>query len=242
MRQIFPTTRVLVDGDLESLYDPGEGPSVRGGFVTSVDGGIAVAGRSAGLQTKSDHAVFSALRGVADAVLVGAGTVRTENYGPVVPSPTATAWRRRHGRDPHVPLVIVSRRLDVDPVARCFQERPYVVTCAASDPATRAALGHVAEVLVHGHDEVDLAHALRDLEERSLGRVLCEGGPTLMSALHLSGLLDELCLTTTPFLVGAAPTMLAAPAAVPAPLRLMSLVDGGDGALLSRWAVVRQTS
>jgi riboflavin biosynthesis pyrimidine reductase len=239
VRLLLPEVRELVADDLPDLYDAGDVPVLRAGFVASVDGAIAVAGTSRALQTPSDSAVFFALRTVADAVMAGAGTVRNENYGPVRFSPAAKEWRRAHGRPESAPLVIVSRRLDLDPSARCFEQRPLVVTCAAAPAAQVKALREVAEVLVHGDDDVDLRAAVADLRTRSLRNVLCEGGPTLLTTLHAHDLVDELCLTTTSVLAGVAPTLLAAPLAAPTPLVLRTLVDGEDGGLLYRWEVVR---
>jgi riboflavin biosynthesis pyrimidine reductase len=239
VRLLLPEVRELTADDLPDLYDTGDVPVLRAGFVVSVDGGIAVSGTSRGLQTPSDSAVFFALRTVADAVMAGAGTVRNEGYGPVRFSPAAREWRRTHGRSETAPLVIVSRRLDLDPSAACFAQRPLVVTCEAAPPARLAALREVAEVLVHGESDVDLPSAVADLRARSLSSVLCEGGPTLLTSLHANDLVDELCLTTTSVLVGIAPTLLAAPLPAPTPLVLRALVDGEDGGLLYRWEVVR---
>lgn len=219
--------------DLHDLYDPGTGPLLRAGFVVTTDGGVAVDGGSRGLQTPADEAVFHALRAVADAVVVGAGTARGEGYGPVRPRPAGAAWRTAHDLSASPPLVLVSRSLQLDPADRCFAGPAVVVTCAAADPGRRAALAEVADVLVAGEDEVDLPRAVRLLHERGLTRLLCEGGPTLLTALVRAGLLDELCLTLTPRLLGTAPTLLTAQ--VDVALELQHLVDGGDGVLLARY-------
>lgn len=62
------------------------GTWVRGGFIATLDGRVTGAdGLSGGLNAGSsgDHAVFDHLRRWADAVVVGAGTVRAESYGPL---------------------------------------------------------------------------------------------------------------------------------------------------------------
>ena len=93
----------------------------------------------------------------------------------------------------------------------------------------RAALEAVADVVVAGDDEVDLPLGMAALHDRGLRRLLCEGGPTLLTALLRAGLVDELCLTTAPVLLGAAPTLLVEALPAPVDLRLVHLVDGGDG-------------
>lgn len=234
MRLLLPEPRPLTGDDLLDLYGDAR-PAVRGGFVVTTDGAVAVDGGSRGLQTPADEAVFHALRGVADAVVVGAGTARAEGYGPVRPRPDAQRWRAARGMAAQPPLVLVSRSLDLDPADRCFTGPAVVVTCAAADAGRRAALAAVADVVVAGDDEVDLPAAVAALHERGLERLLCEGGPTLLTALLEAGLLDELCLTLTPRLLGPAPTLLVRP--YDAPLSLRSLVDGGDGVLLARYGL-----
>lgn len=236
MDQLLPEHRPLTLEDLHDLYDPGHGPSVRAGFVLSVDGGVAHDGSSRPLQTPPDEVVFHVLRAVADAVVVGAGTARTEDYGPVRPRPAGAAWRDRQGLPAQPPMVLVSRSLDLDPRARCFAGPTVVVTCAAADGADR-----FPDVVVAGDDEVDLPDAVRQLAERGLTRLLCEGGPQLLTAMLAAGLVDELCLTSTPVLLGGAPGLLTEQQPSPVGLALRSLVDGGDGALLARY-VVRTSS
>lgn len=237
MRLLLPHERPLDPADLHELYHPGAEPRVRAGFVLSTDGGIAWDGGSRPLQTPADEAVFHALRAVSDAVVVGAGTVRAEDYGPVRPRPGGRRWREQNGLGTAPPLVVVSRSLDLDPGARCFTPGSLVVTCAASDPLRRARLADVTEVVVAGDDEVDLTTALAALHERGLTRLLCEGGPALLTAFAQQDLLDELCLTVTPLLLGRSPQLLSEPLSAPRRLDLVSLVDGGDGALLARYAL-----
>jgi riboflavin biosynthesis pyrimidine reductase len=236
VRLLLPQARPLEWPDLLDLYGD-DGARLRAGFVLSADGGAAVAGGSRGLQSAADQAVFAALRAVSDAVVVGAGTARAEGYRPVGVRAEGRSWRAAHGRSAAPVLVLVSRSLELDPADPCFTGPAVVITCAAADPVRRAALGAVADVVVAGDDEVDLPAAVRALHERGLHRLLCEGGPTLLTALLSRGLVDELCLTTAPVLLGAAPTLLVQALPAPVDLRLVHLVDGGDGSLLTRWAV-----
>ena len=240
MRLLLPEVRELDDDALLELYGA-QHPGLRAGFVLSADGAAAWSGSSRGLQTPADVAVFHALRGVCDALVVGAGTARSEGYGPVRPRPPAAAWRAARALPPRPPLVLVSRSLQLD--APTWRAVPaVVVTCAAADAGRRAALEQVTDVLVAGERDVDLPAAVAGLAERGLRRLLCEGGPTLLTALLAAGLVDELCLSTTPLLVGRAPTLLASGLDQPVPLRLRHLVDGGDGSLLTRYSVEPRSS
>jgi len=174
---------------------------------------------------------------VADAVVVGAGTARVEGYGPVRPRPAGIAWRTRHGRPAAPPLIIVSQSLNLDPGARCFSGPAFVVTCETADARRRDQLAEVASVIVAGSARVDLQAAVRELRARGLTRLLCEGGPQLLTSLLAAGLLDELCLTLTPLLLGSAPQLLTEALGFPHGLELMHLIDGGEGVLLARYGV-----
>jgi riboflavin biosynthesis pyrimidine reductase len=238
LRLLLPDERPLDPDDLHDLYDTGDEPCLRAGFVLSADGGVAHDGGSRPLQTPADEAVFHALRAVSDAVVVGAGTARAEGYGPVRPRAGGREWRRRHRLAEAPTLVLVSRSLDLDPADRCFTGSSLVVTSAASDPDRRAQLAEVTEVVVAGDDDVDLRLAVRILHERGLTRLLCEGGPSLLAAVLRQGLLDELCLTLTPLLLGSSPQLLSEALAAPRRLDLLSLVDGGRGVLLARYSLI----
>ncbi len=236
MRLLLPHPRQLSPDDLHEIYSGQTSPCLRAGFVVALDGGISFAGSSRPLRTPTDEAAFHALRAVADAVVVGAGTVRAEGYGPVRPRPGGLVWRHAHGLPPVPPLVTVSRSLDLDPADRCFSGPSLVVTCASADRHRKSRLSAVTEVVVAGEDDVDLSAAVCALHERGFTRLLCEGGPQLLAALLQRGLVEELCLTLTPLLLGAAPHLLPTALTAPQQLELRHLIDG-DGVLLARYAV-----
>ncbi len=218
---MIPEVRDLTPEDLFDLYDE-PGPYLRAGFVASVDGAVAVDGRSAGLSSAADKASFRALRATCDAVVVGAGTVRREDYGPVRFGDAAAAWRAAHGYAPQAPLVVVSRTGDLG--SGRMREGPVLLS------APRGPAG----VELVPTDPVELVAALH---ARGLTRLLCEGGPELLTTLLEAGLVDELFLTTSPQLVGAAPRLVEH---LPdtAHLRMVSLVHDEPGVLLGRWSVV----
>jgi riboflavin biosynthesis pyrimidine reductase len=224
LRQLFPES---VDGiePLEVYRDLPvvEGrPAVRLNMIGSVDGAAAVDGRSGGLGGPADRKVFAALRSLADVVLVAAGTVRAEHYGPG-PLPIA--------------VVSGSLRLDWDtPFFTAATHRPIVITAGRAPAGGRHRAETVADLVVAGDAEVDLAEAVAQLGERGFGHVLAEGGPSFNGSLAAAGLLDELCLTIAPVLVsGDAKRILVGPALQPPPdLRLRSLCEE-DGYLFVRY-------
>ncbi len=101
MRQLLPFPRDPVDpatlyGDLPSA---GTRPTVRLNMIASIDGATAVSGLSGSLGGPADQALFAVLRSQADVVLVAAGTVRAEHYGPST-----------------VPVAVISRSCRLVPV------------------------------------------------------------------------------------------------------------------------------
>lgn len=234
-RRIFPIEDAGVVVSSEAYTDP---PALRANMVGSLDGAAALEGRTAPLSSDGDRALFHSLRAHSDAVLVGAGTARTERYGAITLPADAIAGRQARGLAPLPALAVVSGSADLDPSSALFQggaAKTVVLTCAAAPAVRRRALSEVAEVVVAGEDRVDLPGSLALLAARGLEHVLCEGGPTLLSALLDAGLVDELCLTLSPLLVGAGSLSLTAGLRAPLPLRIREVLEH-DGFLFLRAA------
>ncbi len=171
-------------------------------MIASVDGRIAVDGRSKALGGPADRALFHALRAHADAVIAGAGTVRTERYGPIIRDPDVCAEREARGLSAQPLAVIVSRHLDLDPTLPLLADRGshvVIVTPSAGDlPYARASVDYIRSATLRG--------ALTELAARyGVHLLLCEGGPSLNASLAAESLIDELFLAVSPMLVGDAP-------------------------------------
>jgi riboflavin biosynthesis pyrimidine reductase len=240
MRALLPTAVDAVGLHDHYAADWLSGGGIRADFVTSVDGAASADGRSRGLQTPADNAVFAALRDLADVVLVGAGTARTEGYRALAFSPARQALRASYGLGPAVPLAIVSRSGRLDPQSPLFDPsapRTVVLTCTAAEIDDR--LAQVADVVTCGADHVDLAAARTALVSRGLTRILCEGGPSLFGDLVRADQVDEICLSITPLLAGpgADRILTGQPWATdPMRLHLAGLLEE-DGALFARYRV-----
>lgn len=206
IRRIWPVggvdaaAPVATDDELSEWYSVPDRTRrwVRVNFVSSLDGSATHAGRSDGLGDAADKRVFDVLRRLCDVVVVGAGTVRIEGYGPMRVDGPAAAWRRAHGLAEHPVFAIVSARLDLDPDSRIFTDapvRPIVLTADTAPPEKREALSKVADVISCGATTVDTGVMLDRLAERGLVQVHSEGGPHLFGAMIADGTVDELCLT-----------------------------------------------
>ena len=197
----------LSDEDILALYSVADRavPWARVNFISSIDGAATSGGLSAGLGSPADLRVFNLLRRLCDVVVVGAGTVRAEGYGPMRLDPPAAAWRLAHGLAEHPVFAIVSAGLDLDPGSPIFTEapvRPIVVTVEDAPGVRVDALSAVADVLTAGESSVDTARMRALLSERGLRQVHCEGGPSLFADLLRDDAVDEVCLTIGPGLEG----------------------------------------
>ncbi|MDQ4053617.1 MAG: dihydrofolate reductase family protein [Actinomycetota bacterium] len=219
--------RVLIgpDGhDLEQLYAAPEQPWLRVNMITTLDGAATgESGKSGTINNAADKRVFDTLRGLAEAVIVGAGTARTEGYRPG-----------------GAPIVVVSRRGEVPPTLRGAEPgRVLMATCTTAPHLDegRELLGS-DHVLTFGSHRVDLAELRRHLVDRGWRDLLSEGGPRLLHELLVQGVVDELATTIVPRLVaGSGPRIVQGqPIDVPLDLRLLLEMDG---TLLGRWFVRR---
>jgi riboflavin-specific deaminase-like protein len=209
VRQLHPTFHA--DVVPAQVYDdprrrePRERPYVFVNMVASVDGATVVEGVTEQLGSPGDRHIFLLLRSLADGILVGAETVRAEGYGPPVIREEFREGRQQRGQAPMPRIAVVSRSLELDWGSALFTDdrsRPFILAPANADPQRLAAAGDAADVITAGDPQLDLARALRELAGHGVHALLCEGGPTLNSALLAAGLVDELCLTITPALVG----------------------------------------
>ena len=213
MRQIYPGPADLDDHELAGRYRPPDQAAqaphwLRANMVASVDGAATLGGRSGGLSGGADQQVFAMLRALADVILVGAQTARVEGYRPVRPRTEGARWAwLRAGRAPSAPIAVVTRRLDLNldsPLlaASPAHARTIVITTEAAPPGRRSAAAAAADVIVAGRESVDIRAAVGALAGRGHRQILTEGGPYLLNQIIEAGLLDELCLTISPLLVG----------------------------------------
>lgn len=207
---------------LKEVYGWPDEVCLRLNFVSTLDGAVALDGRTSGLSTVADRAVFDYLRTTCDVVLVGATTAISERYRPA-----------------RVPIAVVSGQLSPGPSDPLFAAvagtaTPIVLTCEQAPSDRRNALAAYAEVVSCGDETVDLQLVLDELKRRGMRRILCEGGPTLFAQLLASGLADELCLTLAPLLTaGSAPRITDGEALrPPRGASLLSVLEQDDTVLL----------
>jgi riboflavin-specific deaminase-like protein len=244
VRQLLPERRETSPAELAAGLRLGElappdRPYLVLNMVSSLDGKATLRGRTAGISSELDRELFHELRTQADAIMVGAGTLREERYGRMIKTDELREKRRAAGLEPDALAVIVSGRLDLPPSLPILEEpdqRILILTGAEHElPGVKAQV----EYLRAGDDLPLLAARLR--EDHGVRSVLCEGGPTLNSHLLAAGLVDELFLSLYPLLAGGgeALTIVAGRTLVAPPeLDLVSLSEA-KGDLFTRWRIRR---
>jgi riboflavin-specific deaminase-like protein len=201
-------------------------------MVATVDGRAAVNGSAVGIGSATDHRLMMELRAEADVVLHGAGTVRADPLSARVPRELVHR-RVAMGLPPQPVGAIVTRSGKLPTVHPYYESSTIVYVC--SDNPVSIERPTVEVCRVHSVEAV-----LADLAQRGARRVLCEGGPTLNSALLGAHLIDEIYMTLAPKLAGGEGplTLVKGPRIEPMlALELRSLVEQG-GELFLRYAVM----
>jgi riboflavin-specific deaminase-like protein len=237
---IHPERRTLTPEELATglrlrELAPDDRPYLGINMVSSLDGKATLDWRTRGLSSDVDRRVFHLLRTQADAVMVGAGTVRSERYGRITKSDELRQIRINGGLVPDALAVVVSGRLDLPPDLPLLNERDQkVVIATASEDTLPDVTGDVEYARVGD----DLPRLMAYLQERHAVRsVLCEGGPTLNSFLFAADVVDELFLTLNPKLLGGASalTIVAGRELVEPAEPSLVFVAEAHGELFTRW-------
>ena len=244
MRVIHPERRDTTPEELAAglrlaELAPPERPYLGLNMVSSLDGKATIEWRTKGLSSELDRRLFHHLRTQADAVMVGAGTLRAERYGRMTKSQELREKRVAEGLAPDPLAVIVSGRLDLPADLPLLNEPEQRVVIATGSEATLSGLGAQVEYVRVGDDLPRLMAYLA--EAHGVRSVLCEGGPTLNSYLFAAGLVDELFLSLSPKVAGGARALTIVTGrelVEPAELELVSVAED-DGDLFTRWRLRR---
>lgn len=209
LHTVDPDPQALLD-----LYATENVDHLRANFVTTLDGHATGSDhRSGSINSPADKAVFSALRVLADAVIIGAGTLRAEGYRQLRTRGALLDLRRGLTDGPHrdhPALVVVTASGEVPeevlaagPPGSDPGHGGVIVICPESTPTQHltARLGEDAVLQTAGHT-IDPVEAVATLRSRGHRRLLTEGGPTLFGAWAGAGVVDELCLTIRPTVQG----------------------------------------
>ena len=200
LMQIFP--KEVCDIDIYQTYKIEDEFHLRINMVSSLDGAISMNGRAKGLSSTVDQSIFHVLRSLADIILVGAGTMRDEEYKPARMSDEEKQLRVSNDQQEIPPIAIVTRSGKIDLSSKFFTEavsKPIIFT---TELGSRV-LGNtdLADVYICGESKVDLKEVIDQLHKLVYRHILCEGGPSLNADMLEQNLVDELCLTTNPLIL-----------------------------------------
>lgn len=215
--RLYPSFKVLegkeaVYQDLEfpDPEEPGDRdlPFVYINMVSSIDGKVAVSGKSGAIGSDVDRSTMRELRSLSDAVMVGSGTLRAEKVS------LTSEGRRR----PEPLAIVVSSSLDIplkENLKDAEKDRTVVITTERSlknsKPEDLDEISSRARVLAapekkSSEGTVDLREALGLLGSGyGVRRLLAEGGPGLNYELISSGVARELFLTLSPQILAGEP-------------------------------------
>ena len=187
--RLGPAGTVDVESLHRDLLDPpahDRRPHVALNFVMTADGRVTYKGR-AEIGTRTDRDLMFHIRSLADAVMIGAGTLRVDPFAPAA-----------KGRERQALAVVVSRTAKLPLGNKFFSypgDRLVASTTSAPPDAVAAVRAAGATVETFGDQDVDMVRLLAALRERGVRFLLCEGGPTLAGQLLAARLVDELFLT-----------------------------------------------
>jgi len=188
------------------------------------------------LSNEADFDRVDQVRADADAILIGAGTMRTDNPRLIVKSEQRRAERVARGLPADPLKATITATGDLDPGLKWFHHGGAKIVYTVDGAADRLArrLGDLAEVVSLGA-RIDLAALLSDLRGRGVRQLMVEGGEQVHTAFLSQGLVDEIHLAIAPLLVGRGPRFLA-PTRYPWPttrrMRLAEVRPIGDVVLL----------
>ncbi|MHC5796119.1 dihydrofolate reductase family protein [Lacisediminihabitans sp. FW035] len=234
VRRLFPEAGPsipLEDSDsrarLAELYGLPGADTLRINLVASVSGSAAGGDdTSETLTNRADRKILGVIRRDSDVVLVGASSVRAEGYQLPRTAPLAIVTSTGD---------LGGHRLTVDP----DRFVPLVLCPASAADVARSGLPSAEIVVVPDTagrlSAVDIVSTLR---RRGLRRIVCEGGPSLAAQMLDAGIVDELCLSTSPTVGGVSLPMFGTSPISAHRLELAQLLADDSSTLYARWRVL----
>jgi riboflavin biosynthesis pyrimidine reductase len=216
----------LYDGDLHFRTSPAARPFVIANFVSTLDGVVSyeIKDKSGGSTISgsdpADRFIMGLLRASADAIVVGAGTLRDVSakslWTPEYVYPDAkhlyAEYRASVQHKPEYPLLVIVSGSGLLELERAIFRTPpvrtvVITTSAGRDELTRRGATTLGSVEIHALDSssgsVTPQAILQLLQSQfEVKTLLHEGGPTLFGQFLAADAVDELFLTVSPQIAG----------------------------------------
>ena len=188
-------------------------PTITMNMACSLDGKITTyEHEKVRFGSQEDRRRLESIRAKADAVLIGAETLRIDDPPLLLRMGDSQALREEHKKEGKHPVnVVVSSSLDFDIEESDFFHHPetrrLVLTTLEADAGKKEKLKEVADVIEVQADQegkVDLAEAMSCLFRAEIRTLILEGGGSLNFSMLKAQLVDEIFLTLCPYLIGGA--------------------------------------
>jgi len=198
----------------EAMQNKSTRPFVFINAAMSADGKIATIERKqTRISGSLDFDRVDELRATSDAIMVGIGTVLSDNPSLTVKSAARREKRRTLGLDENPTRIVVdsSARTPID--ADIFKKGAGRKIIAVSESAPKEKvkeLSKAAHIIVAGEKTIDLEKLVVELKSRGINRLMVEGGATLNWGLISAGLVDEIYTFIGNIIIGGrtAPTLV----------------------------------
>lgn len=188
---------------LFDLYTSTEGQLWRSNMVTTVNGAISYEGKSAPLSNSIDRLAFKVQRSLASAVVAGAKNVVTEGYFSPLQRPIPIDnFGHRIERNPNLVVITNGKTSLLDSALVKASTAPFtIITSTDGIKAVTAEMESAqveVEIISCGDEWVDFNRARSIIDERFAGTKLVEGGPSILTGMQRTGVLDQFAVTITP--------------------------------------------
>ena len=185
-------------------------PYVTMNMAMSTDGKISTyQGKSIQFSSVEDRRVMDEIRFQADAILIGANTLRVDGIHLWIKTEALVKKRAAQKKAPHPINIVISRSLDIPTDCRFFSypdTEKWIITSENSDSEKMNDLARFARIHAlsqsQSHDDIDLSLVMAYLKKWGVNRLLLEGGSRLNFQMISHNFVDELYLTICPIIIG----------------------------------------
>lgn len=211
-------------------------PHVLVNVASSLDGKISdESRRQLKISCKEDLQRVDELRAEADAIMVGIGTILSDDPRLDVKNKELREKRISEGKSENPIKVIVDSKCRIPENAKVFEGEVIIAVSKLADKSRVEKISKKAKVVIFGEEKVDLQALLEDLYKKGIRKLMVEGGGTLISSLLSLNLVDEIFIYFAPIMIGGAksPTICDGSSfGVPKKMEIISVKKLGEGLLV----------
>ncbi len=156
------------------------------------------------ISSEEDFDIVDKLRAKSDAIMVGIGTVLSDNPSLTVKSEDLRKKRLEEGKDANPLRIVVDSkaRTPINSKILSKDAKTIVAVTETADMARVEKLRYKAEIVVFGRDRVDLKKLLEYLYDIGVRKLMVEGGSEINYSLIKSGLVDEIRVFYSGIIIG----------------------------------------